>query len=713
MEDGKLVKIRTGVLLAIFAAILGAFFFVLYDTQIAHGQDYLDRAFYSVAQTETVEASRGEILDSYGRVLVSNTTQYQVTLDTSLMGAAEERNGILSQLLEICRAQEVTWTDTLPISADAPYSYTWDDATSGQVNNLTKLCALLEIDEGTVTVIPGETDPETGETAADTELWRPTLTSQQLLDALGEEFQVDSTLPETERRDLIGVLYELTLRSREVTYTEYVFASNVDIQFITLVKERKLNGVSIDTVAQRQYQTTYASHILGYTGAIDSEEWEGDEDTPGYRELGYAYNARVGKTGVEKAFESYLHGTSGTREIETDSTGKIINATWREGEEPQPGDNVVLTLDIRLQEAVENLLAAHVESLDESDNAAAVVVDMTGGVLALASYPGYDLSRISESGYLAQLNSDPLTPMVNFATQGLYMPGSIFKPVTAIAGLEEGIITPTTRIRDTGAYTYYTNDMRLAPKCWIYRQYGSTHGLLNVTQAIEVSCNVFFYDVGRRVGISKLNEYAHKFGLGEYTGIEIYEEKGYVAGPDTSSVLGTEWYEGATLSAAIGQENNLFTPLQLANYIATLVNGGTHYSAHLLKSVKSSDYSSVVYEYEPQVLDEIDIDPANLEAVKLGMYEVTQSSSVAPYFNALPVKAGAKTGTAQVNNNTGTNATFVCFAPYDDPQIALCLVVEKGSSGSSLAQLAAEILQFYFSSEETISTVTGENQLMR
>ena len=249
--------------------------------------------------------------------------------------------------------------------------------------------------------------------------------------------------------------------------------------------------------------------------------------------------------------------------------------------------------------------------------------------------------------------------------------------------------------------------------CWIYRQYGGNHGYENVSEAIRDSCNVFFYDVGRRVGIEALNDYAHMFGLGVPSGIEIPEKTGYVAGPETSASLGTEWVTSAITSASIGQENNQFTPLQLANYIATLVNGGTHYAAHLLKSVKSADYSEVIYEYEPEVLDEINIDPENLAAVKLGMYQVTQTSSVARYFNSLPVKAGAKTGTAQINNNTGTNATFVCFAPYDDPQIALCLVVEKGSSGSSLAALAADILQFYFTSEETLSAVAGENQLMQ
>jgi len=339
------------------------------------------------------------------------------------------------------------------------------------------------------------------------------------------------------------------------------------------------------------------------------------------------------------------------------------------------------------------------------------MVDMSGGVLAMASYPTFDLSSYSAS--ISELGSDPLKPLFNRSTHGTYMPGSIFKMVTALAALEEDVIEPTTRIQTTGIFTGYTSDPDQAPKCWIYRQWGGNHGALNVSGAIENSCNVFFYDMGYRLGITKLGEYASQLGLGQPTGIEVPERIGFVAGPDTSEKLGIKWYAGATTSAAIGQENNLFTPLQLANYVATLVNGGTHYEAHLLNNVRSSDYSEMLYEYEPTVINRLNIDAENLEAIKQGMYAVTQSAAVSQYFDALPVKAGAKTGTAQINNNTSTNATFVCFAPYDDPQVALCLVVENGSSGSSLASLAAELLQFYFSNADNLSGVGVENTLTR
>lgn len=762
-EDGKLVRVRTYVLLALFAAVLCGFFFILYDVQYVNGQTYLDSANHSVARTESVSAARGELLDSYGRVLVSNETAYQVTLDVTLMGTKAERYATLAALLALCRSQGIDWADSLPVSTSAPYVYTLNSASSGELSRLRSLTTLYKWDEWTCTVVPEDAaqapQPAPDQAPALTreelleamgqsgaagrahgldalparetwshvpaaagrpdgdaqgvKVWTPNLAAPELMAKLRAEYRLDELAPglsEGEARDLLGVLYELDLRQRELTYTEYVFATGVDITFITLVKEARLAGVSIEAVSTRRYHTTSAAHILGRVAAITTEQWAGTESSPGYRDLeGYAYNDRVGQEGVESAFERYLHGVSGTRAIETDSTGKIISESWIT--EPAPGNNVALTLDLQLQTAVEEALARHIEGLEETTVGAAVMVDMTGGVLAMASYPTYDLSTYSQN--FKTLNSDPSKPLYNRATQGTYMPGSIFKMVTGLAGLQEGVITPTSQTRDQGVFTYYTSDRKLAPKCWIFRQYGSTHGMETVTTAIRDSCNYFFYDVASKLGIDTLGRYANMLGLGRPTGIEIPEETGYVAGPETSSILGTQWYEGATTSAAIGQENNLFTPLQLANYIATLVNGGTHYAAHLLKSVKSADYSELVYEYQPQVLDEIDISPANLEALKSGMYLVTQTASVARYFNALPVKAGAKTGTAQVSNNTSTNATFVCFAPYDDPQVALCLVVEKGSSGASLAALAAEILQYYFSTEETLSAVSGENTLLR
>jgi len=712
--DSKLVLARTVLTIVLFLSILAAFGYVLYDVQYVHGSEYLDSAFYSVAQTETVDAARGDILDCYGRLLVTNETSYRLTLNPSLADSTENWYTTLNTLLQLCREQGVKWNDSLPVSTYTPYRYALSQASAASASHLRGLTTKLKLDEWKSTVIPGEIDPETGKKLPDTEYWTPTITVNELMEGLIEKYKVEELLPgltQRETRDLIGILYELDLRRREITYTEYVFTSHVDITFITLVKEAKLIGVSVEPISVRSYETDSAAHILGRVAAVTREQWEGDGKTAGYRDTeGYSYNDRVGQDGIELAFESYLHGVAGNRAIETDSTGKITSEFWLK--EPQPGSNVSLTLDINLQSAVEEALSSHIESLEEPSGGAAVMVNMTGGIMAMASYPDFDLSSYSTT--FSELSDDPLKPLFNRATQGTYMPGSIFKMVTGLAALEEGVIEPSTRIQTKGVFYGYSSNPDWAPRCWIYRQYGgATHGIQTVSQAITNSCNYFFYEMGYRLGITKLGEYAAMVGLGQPTGIEIPERTGYVAGPETSVKLGTEWYAGATTSAAIGQENNLFTPLQLANYVATLVNGGTHYSAHLLSSVRSADYSQVLYEHRPAVLNEIDIEEENLEALKKGMYEVTQSASVKAYFDALPVKAGAKTGTAQVNNNTSTNATFVCFAPYDDPQVALCLVVENGSSGSSLASLAAEILQFYFSSSESMSSVSGENTLMR
>ncbi len=702
MEDGKLVRRRLWVLMLLLAVLMAAFCFVLCDLQVVHGDDYLERSQNKIAQTETVDAVRGEILDSLGRVLVSNRVSYQATLDTSLMGTAAERNATLQELLELCRELGVDWTDTLPITAEAPFTYTTDepfyttstDEEGAQTRSLTRLGQLA------VQLKWLSGDP----TEEDAQVELPT--AEELLELMGKTFSLEGGVTE-ENRGIAGVLYELYLRSKDVTWSSYIFAEDVDITFISTVKERSLTGVQFETVTARQYNTTYAAHLLGRVTPIYQEDWEY------YQALGYSMDAMVGRDGVEKAFEEYLHGTSGVRTIETNTSGKITSETWatdpETGEEltPEPGGNVVLTLNIRLQETVERALAEHVPTLSEAEGAAAVVVDMTGGVLAMASYPTYDLAT-----YTYDEDLEELAPLLNRATQGLYPPGSTFKMVTAIGALEEGIITPTTEIQDTGKYMYYAPSY--TPSCWIYNQSGGTHGLENVTEAIRDSCNVFFYDVGRRLGIDKLNEYARLFGLGESTGIELDEKSGVVAGRDyTENVLHQTWYEGSTLAAAIGQENNQFTPLQLANYIATLVNGGNHYSAHLLKAVKSSDFSEVIYEREPELLDTIDIAPENLEAVKKGMLAVTQQGGSAyKYFKDLDVKVGAKTGSAQVSSESESNAVFVAFAPYDDPEIALCIVVEKGGSGSELGAIAADIISYYFSSEASIEAAQGENTLI-
>ena len=283
--------------------------------------------------------------------------------------------------------------------------------------------------------------------------------------------------------------------------------------------------------------------------------------------------------------------------------------------------------------------------------------------------------------------------------------------LTAVAALSEGKITTTERIECTGIYRHFS-DVNSQPHCWIWDSVRGVHGLDDVTRAITDSCNIFFYEAGLRTGIANLRKYAQKFGLGEYTGIEISEYKGWVAGPETSAHFNQQWYDGSTMSASIGQENNQFTPLQLANYVATLVNGGNHYACHLLKEFKSSDYSQVTQVYEPELLHTIDIGEKELDAVLQGMYNLSETASISRYFSSLPVKVGCKTGTAQVATKTA-NAVFVCYAPYDDPQVALCLVAEQGASGGNLAELAAGILAQYFSTDSSLNTVTGENTLLR
>ena len=343
------------------------------------------------------------------------------------------------------------------------------------------------------------------------------------------------------------------------------------------------------------------------------------------------------------------------------------------------------------------------------EGVACVVEDVrTGEILASASYPTYSLPDFRKD--YNSLLDDPLKPLNNRAFSGLYPPGSTFKMISAIAGLEEEIITPSTIIRDEGQYTYWPTPQ---PKCWIYRQYGRTHGPVNVSDAIEVSCNYFFYDVGRRVGIEKLDEYAAKFGLGQKTGVELSEAAGVVASPEFTESLGGKWYEGNVLSVAIGQESTQVTPIQLANYISTLANGGTRYTTHLLKTVKSGDFSQVSYAAEPEVAGTVEMKPENLAAVTRGMHSMTTGEgSLARVFQDVPVQVAAKTGSAQVNGQSNSNAVFVCYAPYDDPQIAISIAVEKGGSGSSLASIAAEILQYYFTAQDGQGQLPAENTLV-
>lgn len=456
---------------------------------------------------------------------------------------------------------------------------------------------------------------------------------------------------------------------------------NVTPRLLARITEEALAGVTFSPTVQRQSSGDLAPHVLGRVGAMSPEEWEV------YQDQGYAMAENVGKDGAEAAFESYLHGTPGQRVVETDRSGQITSTSF--SVQPQAGKDVTLTLDRTLQQAAQEAMTTFLDEHPNAAGGALVALDVSdGGVLAMVSLPGYDEATFS-ADYPA-LAADENNPLMNRAVQGLYAPGSTFKLVTAAAALEEGFLTPETQILDTGRYTYYDSPQ---PQCWLYRQEGKTHGLETVSEAIADSCNIFFYDAGRRVGIETLGDYAHALGLGEKTGIELAgEQAGVVAGPTYTESIGGTWYEGSVLSAAIGQENNRFTPLQLAHMTATLVGDGNRWQVHLLQQVEGEEPQEKVS------LGQVHLSPENVAAIREGMLAVTQSGSLATAFQDLPVQVGAKTGSAQVAGEETSNAVLVCFAPYDDPQIALALVAEQGGSGAALGEAAAQVIETYLSS---------------
>ena len=675
MQNPHPAKRRVIALLVFFGAFLLLFAAVLYDAQILHGGENRAKSISSNAASETVTASRGIITDRNGKVLVSNRLAYTLVFDRSGFDDDAALNAAILRLVQLCEETGTGWNDTLPI---------------GRVGNFLRY---------------SNARSETFDKFIEKNDLTSGASGRQLLSELRELYHVDESLSEREARLIVGVRYELHSRD------SYTFAEDVSTEVLSLITDGRYEGVTIRTASARVYNTALAAHILGTIGPIWQEEWSSSEDAGyvGYADKGYSMNDLVGKDGVEKAFESYLRGTDGRRLITTDETGKITGELYTR--EPQPGGTVALTLDIDLQADVEAALAETISGMIDKDSnerggAAAVVSVGTGEVLALASYPTYDLSTFNED--YDELVNDQRLPMFNRATQGIYAPGSTFKMVTAVAALESGIITPSSIIQDRGIYTYYKDPQ---PMCWIYSQTGSTHGRINVSQAITDSCNYFFYEVGRLTGIRTLDSYASQFGLGQSTGIEIGDSSGVLASPEWAESHDQEWTDGQTITAAIGQSYNLFTPLQLANYVATLVGGGDHYQAHLLKNVKAYDNSRLLYMYDDKPTNTVEISDSTLSAVTKGMHELTVSGSVAYAFENCVVSTGAKTGSAQVGTDIA-NGVFVAYAPYENPEIAVAIVIEKGGSGAALANTAVEIINSWFSRAQD-GAAAGENTLLK
>lgn len=666
----KQSALRVGLLAALMCLISGVMCLRLVYLQLARGENYRATASRQTSVRYTLKASRGEILDRNGTPLVSNELSYSVRFNYYDWDR-DKQNEVIAEVCRILKdGGRTEEPDTLPLSYTFPFEYTYTDLESGTGKEL------MEFVNKTLKL---EELPVAGE----------------LFDLLCERFDIDSTMSLADRRTVAGIRYDMVVHEFSA-YTPFTLADNVDINSAAHISQmyRSLPGVSIETDSTRKYETEYAAHILGRVGKIWREEYEELKDE------GYGLNAILGKDGMEKSLESYLRGVDGKETLVADIAGNVTERYV--SEEPQPGNNCYLTLDIRLQETAERALAETIESIRargatranrqgaDAEGGAVVVIDVRNGeVLAMASYPTYNLATFNAD--YDRLRDDPLSPMYNRAIQGIYPPGSTFKMATAAAALEEGIITPKTMITDLGIYTYYQG---YQPRCWIYKDTGRTHGRINVSSAIKYSCNYFFYEVGRIMGIDTLERYAHSLGLGQLTGIELSGEKaGQVASPSTVE----DWEGGLVLQAAIGQSAHQFTPIQLANYVATIVNGGTRYRPHLLKKVVDYSFSTTVEDVQPEILEEVSLSQETIDAIKEGMRGVvTEDGTASSVFRGYPIAVGGKTGSAQTRAGRSAHGVFVSFAPYDEPEIAVCVIGEYAGSGGSVAPVVVEIYNEYF-----------------
>ncbi len=727
MTDEKRFHRRANFLIGAYVLCLALFTGILYNAQIVNGSEYLARSTIQVTTTKTVETSRGIITDRNGKILVSNREIYTVSFDPDLVPdqdgethqAAVAR--ALLRILTLFQDHGVAWGDSLPIGDAEPYGYTFAGATGAQRAWFSHYLADRKWSNTELTA--ASSSPLMSQTLLDKlKLTGSTaLTAPHLLELMRADFGVPTDFSRQEARLVLGVLYELRLRklTANAVTVPYVFAEDLSVELISILNDGAFEGVVIGSKAVRQYNTDYAAHILGRVGKFESREerdgfnaeWnaarEAGEDTTGLPY--YRLDDQVGKDGVELAFEQYLRGRDGTRLITTNQEGKITSEIY--SIQPEPGGTVALTLDIDFQAQVEEILARSVQAMDQEDledgeepvnrGAAAAVVSVANSeILALATYPTYSQRTYAQD--YALLSQDPRHPYVNRAISSAYAPGSTFKPLTAVAALESGVITPTTIINATGSWTY-PGDPNSYANCWLYNSSRGRHGRINVSQAITVSCNYFFAQMGYSLGLDRLNAYCRAFGLGESTGIEIYERTGTLPenkpGEDQSP-----W-------AGFGQSSQLFTPLQLANYVATLVRGGTRYNAHLLKDISAYDGSSVLYTAQPEVLSQQEIQPDNLAAVKKGMGDLATTGSVGQQFANCIVTAGAKTGSAQTGE-VMANGVFVCFAPFEEPEVAVAVVIEKGKAGAALASTAVEILNAYFAPSDIGAMMAPEGALL-
>ena len=649
---------RIWILFGLILCVCIIFGIVLIEIQIVHGQSYAELATKGATRSQTIQAARGEITDRYGRPLVQNKVGYNVTLDKAYLTRGEE-NEIILRLLSLLQAAGEEWIDKLPITQTEPFSFYEEQETE-----IAKLKDFLDV--GSYTSV------------------------DDVMSWLVERYELESYTP-AQQRMLAGIRYEMERQGFSIT-TPYTLAEDVDVSTVIQIKERsyELSGVMVTESTIREYVAgDTAPHLIGQIGPIYAEEYAELKDQ------GYAMNDTIGKSGIEEAFESQLRGENGKRTITLNANGEVIDATVTQS--PVPGNSIMLTLDLDLQRIAQDSLEDEIQWLQangeegegkEATAGAVVAIEVkTGEILAMASYPTYNLATYNQD--YNTLLANPDNPLFNRALQGTYAPGSIFKPLVGTAGLQEGLITPSYTYTCNHVYTYYDD---YQPKCLGW------HPNYTVMDALRVSCNIFFYDLGRRLGIDTLLDYAKQFGLGEPTGIELPEAIGHMASPAYSESIGEIWNPGDVLQASIGQGKSLFTPLQLATYTATLANGGVRMKTHLVKSIHTYNLDETVEEIEPEVVVDMDLSDTAVSAIRDGMIRASgqngYSGTSGAYFGNYPISVASKTGTPETTGYP--NGTYICYAPADDPQIAVAVVIENGYHGYWGAAVAKAIFDEYF-----------------
>ena len=670
---------RTGraiAVFAIFAVICTVFVFRLADLQLVHGSEYLEKSRNRVVTKSVIKAARGEILDRNCRPIVQNKRVFTVEFNLS---AIKDLNKTIDQMLEIFGTTGQDYIKTFPISVTEPYVYSESFLVSeSQVESFKKFLSERKIEYGS---------------------------ADKVMAALIKYYDADD-YPAENAAKIAAVRYEISLRSSGSYYT---FASDINIETVTEVKENidEISGVYIEEEPVRYYtEENFASHIIGYVGKISAEEYAT------LRQDGYSMNDTVGKDGIEKTMEEYLRGTDGYKYAIRDVTGATTDVI--KNDEPKAGNDVILTIDKNLQMIVEDSIESVVGKIREQNgenaaiSASAVFLEVgTSDVLAMASYPTYNLETFYED--YNTLSKDKGKPYVNRAISGLFAPGSTFKMVTGIAALETGTISPTTTYRCTGIYDYY-KDMTFS--CFNSR----AHGTETVVEALQKSCNIFFFDAIRRMGISKFEEYGKMLGFGQKTGIDIRgESTGVLAGNEYRKKVGGELMKpGEVLLSAIGQSDTSVTPLQLANYAATIANGGVRMVPHVIKSVRNSETGTVISETEPEVAVDMNLSKSTVETITKGMKAVAEKGGglYSAFKDYTITTVAVKTGTAEKASGL-PNALIVGFAPADNPKIAFAVVVEEGgiNVAPTIAEVIKNALSYYYSNMDSLDSISKEGQL--